>query len=86
MAALFETPYRRVAPLVGAAALLGWVLAYVEAAPRLAAGPLCSTRDDLFVLAGHCPACGVSTLLTMLFLAGVALDRRHAVIVRRARL
>lgn len=86
MPALFETPYRRATPLVGAAALLGWALAYVEAAPRLAAGPLCSTRGDLFVLAGHCPACGVSTLLTMLFLTGVALDRRHALTARRARL
>lgn len=40
MPALFDTLYRRVTAIVGAAAFVGWLIAYVQAAPRLAAGPL----------------------------------------------
>lgn len=85
MPALFDTLYRRVTAIVGAAAFVGWLIAYAQAAPRLAAGPLCSGRQDLLTLAGHCGACGVATLLTMLFVTGVTLERRHALAAQRAR-
>lgn len=71
-------------PIIGAAALLGWVIAYAEALPRLAAGPLCSARDDLFTLAGHCPACGVAALLTVAFVASAAAVRRPSAMRARA--
>lgn len=67
---------RRVPPILGAAALFGWLIAYIEAMPRLAAGPLCSTRDDLLTLAGHCPACGVAALLSLAFIGSTVLLNR----------
>jgi len=85
MSATSENFRRRVPPIIGAAALFGWVIAYGEAMPRLAAGPLCSSRDDLFTLAGHCPACGVAAALTLAFVASAALLRRPALPARSVR-
>lgn len=76
---------RRVPAIIGAAALFGWVIAYVEALPRLAAGPLCTSRNDLLSLAGHCPACGVAALLSLAFIASIAATRRLAPAPVRAR-
>jgi hypothetical protein len=76
MPATSEYIRRRVPPIIGVAALFGWLIAYAEAMPRLAAGPLCSSRDDLFTLAGHCPACGVAAFLSLAFVASAALMRR----------
>lgn len=67
---------RRVPPILGASALFGWLIAYAQAMPRLAAGPLCSARDDLLILTGHCPACGVAALLSLAFVASAVLLRR----------
>lgn len=76
MSATSENIRRRVPPIIGAAALFGWLIAYAEAMPRLAAGPLCSARNDLLTLAGHCPACGVAALLSLAFIASAFLLRR----------
>ncbi len=78
MPATSEVIRRRVPLILGAAALFGWVIAYAEALPRLAAGPLCSARDDLFTLAGHCPACGVAAMLSLAFIGSAALLNRPA--------
>lgn len=85
MPAMSERIRRGAPPIIGAAALFGWVIAYAEALPRLAAGPLCSSRDDLLTLAGHCPACGVAALLTLAFIASAATVRRPAATPVRAR-
>lgn len=85
MSATFENIRRRVPPIIGVAALFGWLIAYAEAMPRLAAGPLCSSRDDLLTLAGHCPACGVAAALTLAFVASAALLRRPALAARPVR-
>lgn len=85
MPAMSERIRRGAPPIIGAAALFGWVIAYAEALPRLAAGPLCSSRDDLFTLAGHCPACGVAALLTLAFIASAAAVRRPTATLVRAR-
>lgn len=76
MPVLSEDIRRGVPPILGAAALFGWLIAYVEAMPRLAAGPLCSARGDLLTLAGHCPACGVAALLSLAFIGSAALLNR----------
>ena len=76
MPALPEHVLRRAPPIIGAAALFGWLIAYVEAMPRLAAGPLCTSRNDLLSFAGHCPACGVAAFLTVAFVVSVAMKAR----------
>ena len=76
---------RRIPPIIGVAALFGWLIAYAEAMPRLAAGPLCTSRDDLLSFAGHCPACGVAALLSLAFVASVAATRHVSPVRVRAR-
>lgn len=85
MSATSENIRRRVPPIIGVAALFGWLIAYGEAMPRLAAGPLCSSRGDLFTLAGHCPACGVAAALTLAFIASATLLRRPTLASRPVR-
>lgn len=58
---------RLIAPLLGATALVAWTIAISQALPRLMAGPLCSSRQDAWALAGHCPACFAAAALTVLF-------------------
>lgn len=78
MPVTFEDLRRSVPPILGASALFGWLIAYAEAMPRLAAGPLCSARGDLLTLAGHCPACGVAALLSLAFIGSAVVLRRPA--------
>ena len=67
--------FRLIAPLLGAIALVAWTIAIGQALPRLMAGPLCSSRQDAWALAGHCPACFVAAVLTVLFGFSLVLAR-----------
>lgn len=70
-----SAPFRLIAPFAGATALVAWMIALAQALPRLMAGPLCSSRQDTFALAGHCPACFVAAALSIVFLASLAATR-----------
>jgi hypothetical protein len=74
-------PIRHLSSLLAAAALASWLIALQQALPRLLAGPICSSSQDNWAFAGHCPACFVATGLTAAFLASLAmgLRRRRAV-------
>jgi len=67
--------FRFIAPFAGATALVAWAIALAQALPRLMAGPLCSSRQDAWSLAGHCPACYVAAALTVLCGISLALAR-----------
>ena len=67
--------FRLIAPLLGAIALVAWTITLGQALPRLMAGPLCSSRQDAWALAGHCPACFVAAALTVLFGVSLVLAR-----------
>ncbi len=69
---------RFIVPVVGATALVAWTIALAQALPRLLAGPLCSSRQDVWSMAGHCPACYVAAALTLVFGIGLALARPKA--------
>jgi hypothetical protein len=71
MLAAAERLPRQIAPFLALASLLSWSVALWQALPRLLAGPLCTTRQDAFSLAGHCPACFVAVSLTLAFLASL---------------
>jgi hypothetical protein len=60
------------------AALVSWGAALWQAAPRLMAGPLCSSAQDMSVLAGHCPACPAALLVSLALLTSLALRWREA--------
>jgi len=70
--------FRYLPPATGVAALVTWAIALQQAMPRLMAGPLCSARQDTWVLAGHCPACYVAALLTVAFLASLLVAGRDS--------
>ena len=72
MPAVVERLLRQAPPWLASAALISWGIALGQALPRLLAGPLCSTRQDSFVLAGHCPACFVAVFLSLAFVVSVA--------------
>ncbi|PHY20151.1 hypothetical protein [Caulobacter sp. BP25] len=61
----------------GLAALIAWAIALQQSLPRMLAGPICSARGDMFVLAGHCPACYVAAALSIAFLASLFLASRQ---------
>lgn len=63
--------FRYVPPVTGLAAVAAWFIALQQAMPRLLAGPLCSSQQDTWVFAGHCPACYVAALLTIAFLTSL---------------
>jgi hypothetical protein len=67
--------FRFIAPFAGATALVAWAIALAQALPRLMAGPLCSSRQDAWSLAGHCPACFVAAGLTVLCAMSLVLAR-----------
>lgn len=67
--------FRFIAPFTGATALVAWTIALAEAMPRLMAGPLCSSSQDAWSLAGHCPACFVAAGLTVACGISIALSR-----------
>ena len=71
-----EVLVRNSAPLAGALALVSWAVALGEAAPRLLTGPLCTSSQDAWAFAGHCPACYVATALTLMALS-LAMGRRR---------
>jgi len=68
---------RKAAPLLAAAALVSWTSALWQAMPRLLAGPVCSTRQDAFSLADHCPACFIAAATTVAFAACVLASARR---------
>lgn len=68
MPANIVPPRGLLTPVAGLAALGAWSMAFLQALPRLTAGPLCSARSDVLSLAGHCPACFVALGLTLVFL------------------
>jgi hypothetical protein len=74
--------FRFIAPLMGATALVAWTIALAQALLRLLAGPLCSSRQDAWSLAGHCPACFVAAALTIAFATSLVLARNEVVPVR----
>lgn len=79
------SPLRLGAFAFGGAAAISWAFALVQAAPRLLAGPLCSSSNDVWSLAGHCPACFVAAGFTLASLSLFAADQRAriaALIVR----
>ncbi len=59
-------------------ALVSWGVALWQAAPRLMAGPICSSAQDMSVLAGHCPACPAALLISLALLSSLALRWRDA--------
>jgi hypothetical protein len=69
---------RLIVPLIGASALVAWIIALNEALPRLMAGPLCSSRQGNWLLAGHCPACWVAAALTTAFMFALLATRAPA--------
>ncbi len=68
---------RHLSSLLGAAALVSWAIALQQALPRLLAGPICSSSQDSWAFAGHCPACFVAAGLTAAFLASLAMGLRR---------
>lgn len=70
-------PIRHLSSLLAVAALTSWAIALQQALPRLLAGPLCSTRQDAWAMAGHCPACFVAASLTIATLASLAMGLRR---------
>ncbi|MET3665487.1 hypothetical protein [Caulobacter sp. 1776] len=68
-------PWRRITVVTGSAALASWSVAIAQALPRLAAGPLCSSRDDALTLAGHCPACFLAVAFSLAFLGSLLRTR-----------
>lgn len=81
-------PLNRIAPvrlatlMTGSAALISWTFALVQALPRFLAGPLCSSRDDAWALAGHCPACFLAAGFSLAFLGLLASDQSAAIAKR----
>lgn len=71
-----EVLVRNSVPLSGALALVSWAIALGEAAPRLLTGPLCTSAQDSWAFAGHCPACHVAVGMT-LAAVGLALNARR---------
>lgn len=72
-----EVLVRNSAQLTGAMALVSWVVAFGEAAPRLLSGPLCSSGQDAWGFAGHCPACYIAAAMTIATIA-IASGRTRA--------
>ncbi|ATC31979.1 hypothetical protein CA606_06210 [Caulobacter vibrioides] len=77
-----EVLVRNSAPLFGALALVSWAVALGEAAPRLLTGPLCTSSQDAWAFAGHCPACYVAAGLTIAAIVLVIGRRRDPATVR----
>lgn len=77
-----EVLVRNSAPLAGALALVSWAVALGEAAPRLLTGPLCTSSQDAWAFAGHCPACYVAAGLTLAAMVLVIGRRREPATVR----
>jgi hypothetical protein len=40
--------------------------------PRLLAGPICTSQQDAFSFAGHCPACFVAAAFTLALMVQLA--------------
>lgn len=62
---------RHLPSATGVAAVVAWAIALQQSLPRMLAGPICSTRGDAFVFAGHCPACYVAAALSIAFVASL---------------
>jgi len=71
-----EVLVRNSVPLSGALALVSWAIALGEAAPRLLTGPLCTSAQDSWAFAGHCPACFVAAGMTLAAI-GLAVNARR---------
>ncbi|MDR7229777.1 hypothetical protein J2X45_000840 [Caulobacter sp. BE264] len=69
-----EVLVRNSVPLAGALAFVSWAVALGEAAPRLLTGSLCTSSQDAWAFAGHCPACYVAVGFTMVAV-GLAMAR-----------
>lgn len=70
-------PIRHLTSLLAVAALVSWAVALQQALPRLLAGPICSSSQDTWAFAGHCPACFVAAGLTVAFLGSLAVSLRR---------
>jgi len=68
MSTTFQAHARIGAFLAVAIAMVSWAIALGEAVQRLAAGPLCSARQDAWAPLDHCPACFVALVATLLSL------------------
>lgn len=68
---------RHIPSATGLAALVAWLIAFQQALPRLMAGPICSTRQDMWAFGGHCPACYVAALLSIAFVASLIFSARR---------
>lgn len=68
MSTIIQARARMGARLAAAVAIVSWAIALGEAAQRLAWGPLCSAREDAWAPLGHCPACFVALVATLLSL------------------
>lgn len=79
----FKRPQHQITLGLAVAALASWGVALWQALPRLLAGPLCSSPQDAFSLAGHCPACFVAAFLTLAFLARLTITARTGVPARQ---
>lgn len=70
------SPFGLAALATGGAALTSWAFALAQAMPRLLAGPLCSSRNDAWSFAGHCPACFVAVGFSLAFVGVLAAEKR----------
>lgn len=76
MSAKVQSVLRQITPVLGLCSILAGEVAIWQALPRLTAGPLCSSAQDIAVLAGHCPACYLAAGLTTAFLTSALVSHR----------
>lgn len=72
-----DRAWRKAELILAVTALVSWSLAFWQMTPRLMAGPLCSSGQDIAVFAGHCPACPAAVLSTLALLTSLALRPRN---------
>jgi hypothetical protein len=75
MPAMSAPLHRQLTPWLAAASLVSWGVALWQSLPRLMAGPLCTSNNDLFAFAGHCPACFVAAGFTAALAVSLAAGR-----------
>ncbi|MDG2521816.1 hypothetical protein P7B02_09705 [Caulobacter segnis] len=66
--------HRQLTPWLAAASLVSWGVALWQSLPRLMAGPICTSNNDLFAFAGHCPACFVAAGFTAALAVNLVAD------------
>lgn len=73
MPPLSRRAVRQIQALLALASAISGAAALWRCLPRLTAGPICSSSQDVLAFAGHCPACFVAAGFILAFLASVAI-------------